>query len=213
MTNEQSISASLEAFVADRLSALGLDAETYAPYLLPVVLHKEDDVEDEWEGVLELLQASSETHSDDENCWKQLRIDVTLEHERLAEQEEGRREQQRLEREKVEENRLQLLQAETLAKQSATEPNGNKKDPELDAAKKALLARFAYEDSDDDLDEEEDTDELKTAPITTAAAATNAPVAPTGKQAERQKTKQAKESKVAAKEERRKRAQKGERKR
>ena len=65
----------LTEFLSQRLPQLGLDAETYAPYLLPLLNADEKD-DDEWNGVLELLQASSETHSDDDTAWNALRVDI-----------------------------------------------------------------------------------------------------------------------------------------
>ena len=75
----------LSAYLEETLPEIGLDYETYGPYvtgLFPTTSDggEEDnfeDVEEEINNIIELLQSSSETHSDDEQCWIQLKNEIT----------------------------------------------------------------------------------------------------------------------------------------
>jgi hypothetical protein len=218
------LTTALDQFLAARLDALGLDHDTYGPYLLPVVMAGGDSYkngaedEDEWETVLELLQASSETHSDDAECWKQLQMDLENEFSRLNEQQaqvlQQRHEQTQRQHQELLQRDIQIAKEAALMQQQqkdSTQPTN-----ERDVSKQALIARFAYEDEDDDLE----AAEAEAAPasnqsVPVGAKSSSTTTAPpvTTKLQERQKTKQAREAKVTAKEERRKRAVKGERKR
>ena len=37
---------------------------------------EEEDIEEQLDNIIELLQSSSETHSDDEECWKKLKMEL-----------------------------------------------------------------------------------------------------------------------------------------
>ena len=201
---EEETAALMEPFLAPRLSDLGLDYETYGPYLLPLLLNENDD-EEEWDSIMELLQASSETHSDDEEAFTKLRSDLQAEwNDRQSKIQAKRKEQE--EQEKIAyKKQLEEMQRRALSKQ------------EDDAAKKALLDRFGYEQDDEDGQAEEGP----TAVSNKDAAAQMAKEkqnelkskATTSKKEEQQKTKNARLDKAKLKEERRKRATKGERKR
>lgn len=224
MANPAAAADPLENYVAARLADLGLDAETYAPYVLPAVRNEgtEEETREEWETVLQLLQASSETHADEDECWQQFRRDVQEEYRKLtAQEEEERRRREAEEQVRREQEQEQLRMDLQESRQAVENHETSAGKPQLDAAKQALLARFAYEDSDDDIKEEElpldvpASGAVKASPGTNTSSNAKASAAPptTSKQVERQKTKQAKEAKLAAKEERRKRAVKGERRR
>lgn len=214
----------LTEFLSKRLPQLGLDAETYTPYLLPLLTDDEQDKDDdEWNGVLELLQASSETHSDDDAAWSALRADIEAawrEHqkrvaqaaraENAARQEEM---QAQLAQERAEMEQA-LAQAEKQKASSATTTGTVN-----DAAKQALLSRFAFENDQDEDDARADSEE---APLSNKQVAAQALVeqaralrgqAVQTKAEERQKSKAHKEEKAKRKEERRNKATKGERKR
>ena len=212
----------LTDFLNQRLPALGLDADTYAPYLLPLLSEQQQD-EEEWESVMELLQASSESHSDDNDAFQALRTDI--EHAWQQHQEgmikvKHQKDRQRhadMEQKLAEEHRVAaaeaLAEVERKKAQSTTVAA-----PVDDAAKRALLSRFGYEDNEEDNAQGEDA----------APVLNNRQVAEQTKQEEQQalrgqsvqtkkeeqqKTAQAKREKANLKEERRKKATKGERKR
>ncbi|EJK54320.1 hypothetical protein THAOC_26064, partial [Thalassiosira oceanica] len=54
----------LDRYLETALPALGLDAETYGPYLTG-----SDEGDVELDDIIELFQASSESHSDDDEAW------------------------------------------------------------------------------------------------------------------------------------------------
>lgn len=214
----------LTEFLSKRLPQLGLDAETYTPYLLPLLTDDEQDKDDdEWNGVLELLQASSETHSDDDAAWSALRADIEAawrEHqkrvaqaaraENAARQEEM---QAQLAQERAEVEQA-LAQAEKQKAASASTTSIAN-----DAAKQALLSRYAFENDQYEDDAGADGEE---APLSNKQVAAQALVeqaralrgqAVQTKAEERQKSKAHKEEKAKRKEERRNKATKGERKR
>ena len=58
-------------FLQQRLPELGLDEETYAPYVLGTTEDEEELTE-----VVQLLQASSESHAEEEEIWESLRKDI-----------------------------------------------------------------------------------------------------------------------------------------
>ena len=63
----------LDSYLAEILPSLGLDAETYAPY---VTADNDDDDDHNFDDIIELLKASSETHSDDDDAWANFRKEV-----------------------------------------------------------------------------------------------------------------------------------------
>lgn len=64
----------LDSYLAEILPALGLDAETYAPYV--TADNDDDDGGDGLDDIIELLKASSETHSEDDDAWENFRKEV-----------------------------------------------------------------------------------------------------------------------------------------
>jgi hypothetical protein len=218
----------LSDFLRERLTALGLDYDTYGPYVLPLLTDEEHD-DEEWETVLELLQASSETHCDDDEAWTDLRTSIEQQwkhHQSLTALAAQKHEAERhaLYQEALKEEREQMHRdAETAAASAAAAAAAGGATPittnatEPDAAKRALLARFAYEAPEEDEDGEDDAPVLTNRQVAEKAAQ-EAAAAMRGKSVqtkneERTKTKAAKQQKVQAKEERRQRATKGERKR
>ena len=214
------VSHGLAPFLRERLPALGLDYETYGAYVLPLLLADDgdDDNDDgEWDSVMELLQASSETHSDDDDAWVELRRDIEKawsEHrQKVHEEEVAEALDQKLKlQEQIEQERLRVQDAALAKKQQVHQ---NKSD---DAAKQALMARFGYEDPDGDAGGDGEDD----GPVSNRDVARQMEAAKSQamrehkgvtKRDEQKKTADAKKSKISLKEERRKRATKGERKR
>ncbi len=63
----------LDSFLSQKLPELGLDAETYAPY----VTGNDGDDDDDLNELIELLRASSESHGDDDDAWKEFRDEIS----------------------------------------------------------------------------------------------------------------------------------------
>jgi hypothetical protein len=212
----------LAPFLEEKLPELGLDAETYGAYLLGLLppdevtlIGDEENTgadEEEWNGVLELLQASSETHSDDENVWKELKQQVLQKYHEHTEDQKKRKAAEEAER-------LEAIKTPVipLPTENATAKPAKKNTAIDDQAKKDLLARFAYENDDDDKEVEVDAPAINNkaaaqqANVEKARELRNQSV--TTKKEEQMKTKQARQEKQKLKEERRQRATKSERKR
>ena len=62
----------LYELLVERLPALGLDGDTYGPYVLGTTEGDEDEVTE----VVQLLQASSESHGDQEDVLEDLQKDI-----------------------------------------------------------------------------------------------------------------------------------------
>jgi hypothetical protein len=215
----------LTSFLEEKLPTVGLDAETYGPYLLVLLPMEEaallDDGgrtegadDDEWNGVLELLQASSESHSDDIEAWQALKKELLERYQELLADAKERKAEAEARRQEA----AKLVLAEI--PKAKKEDKSEKKNSAIDEkAKKVMLARYAYEE--DEASEEEEGGDAGNVNANKEAAK-QATIEGTkdmrkqnvqAKKEEQQKTKQAKQDKVKLKEERRKRATKGERKR
>ncbi|KAL7556411.1 hypothetical protein ACA910_017393 [Epithemia clementina (nom. ined.)] len=95
----------LSDFLRERLPQVGLDYDTYGPYVLPLLLSSspsdaddEEENKEEWDSVMELLQASSESHSDDNDVWLTLRQDIQSEWKKLLERVHQLEEQEQAQR-------------------------------------------------------------------------------------------------------------------
>ena len=223
-------------YLSKRLPELGLDYETYGPYCLGAVGTEssevggdgEDEDYEELDGIIELLQSSSETHSDDAAAWKGLReeiIRLTAESRNAANAKKS--EEARKVRE-AEEEKIRQAKAEAEAYEQMLEEKKAHKDTAEDEEKKkarnALLNRFAYEREDDPTGDGAKNDGGE-GPVSNKDAAAQAQRDHVKKVREessksreskaeaRSKNKEAMQAKADKKEERRKRAQKGERKR
>lgn len=239
----------LGTLLESRLPALGLDFETYGPYILPLlhyhpttnntalILDVSNEDDEEWDDVLELLRASSETHGDDQQSFCELRSDIIkLWNRHLLERMEKLKEQNEM---KLKELSDQLVRDGQLA-QAAAALELEKKDIEgqrkasssKDEATKALIERYGYADNDSDEEHPgtkgsgnaKNKTELSSEEVVLSnkeyAAMQEKEKAQelrskktVTKREEQQKTKESTKLKEEAKEERRKRAIKGERKR
>jgi hypothetical protein len=211
-------SHALEPFLTKRLTELGLDYETYGPYVLPFLTDFEHADEDEWESVMELLQASSETHSDDEQAWKDLRVDIdeawkTHRDAAIAAEMQELEHHAQERKEILERDRQLAAEAAILEEEKKSKPVGTSE--VVDEAKRALIARFAFEDDGEDEQDEE-------APLTNQQVAVRASQERSKeeknkhvitKKEEQQKTSADRMDKAKLKEERRQRSTKQERKR
>eukprot|EP00957_Ditylum_brightwellii_P182306 13888705-Ditylum_brightwellii.AAC.1 len=68
----------LTPYLNETLPSLGLDPETYGPYVTGFDDDENDNDQDEdaLNDLIELLRASSETHSDDEEAWEAFRKEI-----------------------------------------------------------------------------------------------------------------------------------------
>jgi hypothetical protein len=248
----QALHPHLYGFLQRRLPELGLDVDTYGPYVWGGADDDEGGVgmegggdgnpeegggappldREELEQVVELLQASSETHSDaDGAVWEEL-TDAIMEHfrldreERLQSQSEAARARRAqmdadLARAKKEQEEAMLLHE----KKAATGRENTKQHTLDEAAKRDLLLRYGYDEpAEDELGGGPDEGGgAGTAPsvVTNREAAAAAQLEKTKelrskkiqtKKEQQQQTKEQKNQKELLKEERRKRTQKGERK-
>lgn len=230
----------LHHLLQDSLPKLGLDCETYGPY----VWGDEDDddsdddrdVDELKDLVLGVLQASSETHSEDDDVWTDL-IEQIIKANELDSKRRRESKDRHLQETKTKlEEDLAKAKLEEQQQQPEEDDKNNKKSPEqqkADAeAKRQLMERFGYELDDDDEQTNKNasggggkkSSSAKTA--TTATATTNRDVAAahnsekskamknqskTTKADERKITKQNRSNKEEKKEARRKKAVKGER--
>lgn len=190
----------------ERLPDFGLEVETYGPY---VVNSDSDEVPD----VVELLKASSEKE-DEQDIWesftadilKSLKLDEDYQQEKV---EEKKRQAQKLEQERAEKNKAAIESS------SSSQPQKAQKSSQMDdEQKKALMQRFAYENPDEDADAPTVVTNKQTAATAHMEKAQELrSKKTTTKKEEQQKTKENRASKAQLKEERRKKAIKGERKR
>mmetsp|Transcript_22614 Transcript_22614/g.31582 ORF Transcript_22614/g.31582 Transcript_22614/m.31582 type:complete len:224 (-) Transcript_22614:66-737(-) len=217
----------LSAFLESRLPELGLDFETYGPYVMGVVGSDGEDDQEEGslDDILELLQASSETHSDDEEAWDGLKQEIKVQLKQYTEnqqkEEEKARQIQKQQEQALLQKEIELAKEQQQLKEEA---EGGAQE-EMDEAKKALMARFAYDESEiydesGNLTKPKGGNEEDVVNNKQFASKTRMDDAKKERQKHnaskkdaREETKKAKEEKNRLKEERKKRATKGERKR
>jgi hypothetical protein len=230
-SNEEASSSSfeehyLESFLSVQLPKLGLDYDTYGPYVVGVFNDESSTDaldENELDGVLELLRASSdddeESHSSKE-VWEQLKRDIIEKHEEYTRELQQVQEKQRQEAHLREQERLR----HDIEIAKTTQPVEKKHVTEMDEQKRALVKRFAlYEELQEEEEEEESEADIlvsnkyvaheANATKTTKESRSAQKTKTTTKREEQAATKQQKLLKIKAKEERRKRATKSERRR
>jgi hypothetical protein len=225
-------------YLNETLPTLSLDPETYLPYITGC-LDTFQDEDDEFDEIIALLQASSESHSDDEQIWPKLKEEILRRYEEFNHEVEQQKKQNEDERRAIEAAKKKLdtedAYREKERKRLAELEKTTKID--MDPAKKALIEQYAYDTSeiyDNDgkvvdqkasgkgkgKDKDKDAEEEPTSNKGLAekinkehSQQMRSGSQTTSKKDERMKTKQAKLDKVKQKEERRKKSTKGERKR
>lgn len=217
----------LSEFLTEILPTLSLDPETYCPYITGCIDTFEN--EDELDEIIELCRASSETHSDNEEVWVQLKADILAKHEEFKlvlkkRQEQELEELNQEEAKKKLEELKEIQEIEEQRKRDAAERELRRK--QMDPAQRAFIEQYAYDESEA-YDNEGKLIE-NNASADAEEAVSNRQVAEqmrqektqqmrtkssTSKKEEQMKTKNAKIEKMKQKEERQKRAQKGERRR
>eukprot|EP00339_Tiarina_fusa_P024084 CAMPEP_0117047900 /NCGR_PEP_ID=MMETSP0472-20121206/33087_1 /TAXON_ID=693140 ORGANISM="Tiarina fusus, Strain LIS" /NCGR_SAMPLE_ID=MMETSP0472 /ASSEMBLY_ACC=CAM_ASM_000603 /LENGTH=157 /DNA_ID=CAMNT_0004760745 /DNA_START=179 /DNA_END=648 /DNA_ORIENTATION=- len=136
----------LVTLLTDRLPSLGLDYETYGPYVWGVV---DNTDEDELSEVMQLLQASSEDYADDEDKWTELTKDIQ------GAMKQDKEFRQAKDREKIDAERMKMeeqLAKAKLEKASLPPPDAKSQKSSTvdDATKKALMQRYAYEEDSEE---------------------------------------------------------------
>lgn len=203
----------LDAFLAESLPKLGLDQDTYGPYITGA-----DEEDDDLDDIIELLRASSETHSDDDESWTAFKLQIVERRREYMIQEKVKKETMALEALNLQKESLQreieIAQSNALEVEQRLEA---KKAEGISAEKLALMDQYGYEvEGEEDIDGDDDggasNREHAAKQHVENAKKTRSQYQQTKKDA-RAETKQAKADKNAKKEERRKRATKGERKR
>jgi hypothetical protein len=216
----------LESFLSVKLPKLGLDYDTYGPYVVGVFnvgqsTHDAAFDENELDEVLALLRASSddddESHS--KEVWDQLKRDIIEKHEEYTRELQKVQEKQRQEAHLREQERLR----HDIEIAKTTQPVDKKHVTEMDEQKRALMERFAYKELQEEEEEEESEADIlvsnkhvaheANATKTTKESRSAQKTKTTTKREEQAATKQQKLLKMKAKEARRKRATKSERRR
>ena len=156
----------MDSFLQERLPALGLDYETYGPYVRGLVSDDDDDTtnnnahtednkdndnNDDWDDILELLQASSETHCDDQDAFLVV-LKRQLQERRAQHRADVQRraQAQRLERQAEEHAILarDIQMAKIRTEEEILAGTKQKSSAIMDDAKRLLVARFEYDESE-----------------------------------------------------------------
>mmetsp|Transcript_23201 Transcript_23201/g.54719 ORF Transcript_23201/g.54719 Transcript_23201/m.54719 type:complete len:208 (-) Transcript_23201:2287-2910(-) len=203
----------LDRYLETALPALGLDAETYGPYLTG-----SDEGDVELDDIIELFQASSESHSDDDEAWTKFKHDIIGRRREFLSAENERREQ---EASNIKKKKAEELQKEIDAsQQNAVELEARKialletaKLENMPAEKAALMAKFGYEDDGEGSTQKVPTNKDHAVAVNLANAQKARNLNKTTKLEEQKKTKAAKQSRDEKKEQRRMKSTKHERKR
>lgn len=225
--DQQQNSPNLVELLRRRLPELGLDYDTYGPY----VWGTPEEDEEELQGVVQLLQASSEEFADHDDVWTEFTTDVQEAVQRDVEYRKQRQEDHlEEERQKMEEQLAKAKLEEAPAAGENSKKQGQKSSMVDEETKRRLMQQYAYEDAEEvdggggggggkgggkGKSGEEDVP-LTNKQIAARASLEQAQEARTKKvqtkKEEQQKTKEQKLNKQQLKEERRKRTTKGERK-
>ena len=157
----------LNDFLEQRLPAIGLDFETYGPYITGGLLFPNEldessefspEQEEELTNVLDLLLASSETHSDDVDLFHN-----SLRSELLERREQHRKHtieiqgQEREQAKVIMEERRRLEIEEAVMQRQEEQAGANKKGAVISEEQRQatlnLVQRFGYEEVSDDEDD------------------------------------------------------------
>ena len=185
----------LDRYLEKALPALGLDAETYGPYLTG-----SDEGEIELDDIIDLFQASSESHSDDEEAWTKFKHDIIGRRQEFLSAENERREQEASD---IQKKKAEELQKEIDAsQQNAVELEARKaasletaKLENMPAEKAALMAKFGYEDDGQETETQKvSTNKEHAMAVNLANAQKARNLSKTTKLEEQKKTKAAKQS-------------------
>jgi hypothetical protein len=229
----------LFSFLQSALPSLGLDDEIYGPYLLGLFPQDESQMlaeidEEELNNVLDLLQGSSQTHACEKEAFAALKAELLkknetywCEYRKKAEQLKKDAKQQEEEKKKQEIEESELVKRAIEEKKRAL-----RKDSEEEFVKLRVIQQYAYDDSiqydsnGDPIDTkhvntgqgEEVTDTVNLNRVSsTNVAKEHQSIAKNSseksKKAAREETARQNTMRMQAKEERRKRAAKGERRR
>ena len=103
----------LLTYLNETLPKFGLDAETYAPYVMGCFENidydnetssgddSDETLEESLTEIIGLLQASSESHSDDESVWEELKAEVMKKHMDFVKESNEKKNAELMEKRKV----------------------------------------------------------------------------------------------------------------
>jgi hypothetical protein len=97
----------LHSYLNETLPTLGLDPDTYSPYVMGCLAENmgEDEANlEDLDQIIELLQASSETHSDDESVWNDLKSETLKLHVNYLNDLKEKKNMELMDKQKVREN-------------------------------------------------------------------------------------------------------------
>lgn len=80
----------LDEYLSEILPKLGLDAETYGPYVTGFA-NDDDDTDEGMDDLIELLRASSESHGDDDALWQDFRNEILRRRKEFLDGEDTRK--------------------------------------------------------------------------------------------------------------------------
>lgn len=143
----------LFSFLQQTLPSLGLDDEIYGPYLLGIFPQNENQSlakidEEELNNVLDLLQGSSQTHASDREAFKTLGKELLERYEQYWCEYRIKMEQLKKDAKKQQEEQRRRQETEEF-QELAVEENKKerRKDPEEDLVKLRVIQQYAYDDS------------------------------------------------------------------
>ena len=144
----------LSSFLQSALPALGLDSDTYGPYLLGLFPLEEVDEtdaidEEELQNVLELLQGSSETHADQDEAFVALKAELMLRKEQYRMDSKQKAEQLKTEaiKQQEEQKRRSAEEVERLRRTMDEKKTMIGDDTPDKLLKLRLIQQYAYDDS------------------------------------------------------------------
>lgn len=80
----------LDEYLSKTLPQLGLDAETYGPYVTGFA-NEDEDTDEGMDDLIELLRASSESHGDDDASWQEFRGEILRRRKEFLDGEDTRK--------------------------------------------------------------------------------------------------------------------------
>lgn len=226
----------LTSFLNTALPELGLDSDTYTPYVIGLFPSDQVDPnfanEEELDELIELLQSSSETHSDEDHVavWQQLKKDLLEKYEIYVHQTVDKIEQENEKAELENKRKIEVAKLEAAKQEELmAAQKENQKNAVKDERTAALLDKYGYEDAeeDDNGDKESKSKEkegtggvvnnrdhaVQIAKQQRDKVKSDSTKQVESKKAAKEATKNQKAEKIRLKEERRKKAAKGERRR
>jgi hypothetical protein len=80
----------LDEYLSEILPKLGLDTETYGPYVTGFA-NEDEDTDEGMDDLIELLRASSESHGDEDASWQDFRNEILRRRKEFLDGEDTRK--------------------------------------------------------------------------------------------------------------------------